>query len=243
MKKLVWLCALIVSLPVLANPLHGELKNFNLNYEQPSGQAESELLIFRDIVYQQKTSYEVELQAGSLFLITPMNTFQIDNLPAFISDVETLNVEQLDLNSSTELLGLSLKSFYSKSLEESMTINELKITCTSLQAAEDAMSEILHQCLNNTGEVSLESFYEGSKKQLSNFTMTTQNSSMSFRVSASGITVRGEGETYFEGEMVRIKITKARAGFLNVKGRLFRELQAIASESVRVNNPWIEIDL
>ena len=73
--------------------------------------------------------------------------------------------------------------------------------------------------------------------------MSTQDGIMDFKVTAAGKTVRGEGETYFDGDTVRIKITKAKYGIFNVRGLLFKELESLASEKIRINNPWIEIDL
>ncbi|MAZ48661.1 MAG: hypothetical protein CME65_08855 [Halobacteriovoraceae bacterium] len=243
MKMLVWLVALTLGGIVYASPYYGELKNFNLNYYQPSGNAQSELLIFRDINYQTSTSYEVELQAGSLFLITPISTIQLDNLPAFIADVDTLTVNNLNIISHQSGIELDLEYMSSSTNSESISIEELKISCTSLTSTQDPMDQILDQCLNNAGEVSLSRFFEGSKQQLANFTMSTENGMMDFKVTAAGKTVRGEGETYFDGNTVRIKITKAKYGIFNVRGLLFRELEELASEKIKINNPWIEIDL
>lgn len=243
MKMLVWLVALVLGGQSFASPFFGELKNFNLNYYQPSGNAQSEILIFQDINYQTSTSYEVELQAGSLFLITPMTTIQLDNLPAFVTDVDTLSVNNLNIISHQSKLELDLEYMSSSANSESISIEGLKISCTSLTSTQDPMDEILDQCLNNAGEVSLGSFFEGSKQQLANFTMSTQDGIMDFKVTAAGKTVRGEGETYFDGDTVRIKITKAKYGIFNVRGLLFKELESLASEKIRINNPWIEIDL
>lgn len=58
-------------------------------------------------------------------------------------------------------------------------------------------------------------------------------------------TVKMNGKVYYEAdqERVRVRIDRARAGFLNVLNMLFDELKAIESEKIRVEKPWITFDL
>ena len=243
MNKLVGLLCILYSLNFTAFALHGELRNFNLNYNHPSGEASTQYFVFQEINYQNPTQFLVELQAGSIFLETPESTIQIDNLPRFVADVAELQIQNANILSDQQNFSFHIEQFFSKANQSDMTIQNLNISCAKLSNVEPPLSELLNSCLNNRGEIFLGSFYEGSKKQIADFTMNSQNGIMAFKITAEGKTIRGEGETYFDQNIIRIKITKAKYGIFNVRGRLFRELEILASEKISINNPWIEIEL
>ena len=66
---------------------------------------------------------------------------------------------------------------------------------------------------------------------------------MDFEMKAQGLKIKGNGKTYYENNQIRIRIDKAKVGFINVRGRLFKELEKLESDKVQVNEPWIEFDL
>ena len=243
MKMLVGLVASFLVVQVMASDFYGELRSFNLNYQQPSGTANSEHFIFQDIAFENPTQYLVELQAGSLFLETPESTIQIDDLPNFVTDVDSLVITNLNLLSNTAAITLGVDEFHTVSRDGSMKVEALNALCANLTSSPDVLFDLLDRCLNMRGEISIDSVYEGTDKKLAHFTMETQGGRMTFRVTAEGKTVRGEGETYFVDNKIRIKITKAKYGILSVRGLLFRKLADLANDNVTVNNPWIEVNL
>ena len=82
-----------------------------------------------------------------------------------------------------------------------------------------------------------------SETTISNLKLTSQNNKMNYQIKASGYNIKGHGETYYQDGLVKIKISTAKVGFLNVRGKFFSELRKMESNTIRVNEPWIEIDL
>ncbi len=124
-----------------------------------------------------------------------------------------------------------------------MDINRLNVNCNYKSINDTFGNEVLHSCLNVKGSVSLNSYSADGKEVIGETTLTTQGNSMNFQLRAQGLKIKGEGNTYFENGKIRIKISKAKVGILNVRGRLFYELEKLSSDKISVNEPWIEIEL
>lgn len=58
-------------------------------------------------------------------------------------------------------------------------------------------------------------------------------------------TVKVEGKSYFEKDkgQIRLRIDKAKAGFLNVKNKLFEALEDSESDKITVNRPWVTLKI
>ena len=241
--KILALGLITLSFNSFAQGLTAQIKNFNINYKAPSGTANSQVFVFRDINYPNATGYSVELQGGKLFLEAPDQSIQLDGLPDFVTQVEDLEVQEVNLSTVADEIEFNLGYFVTRTTLDNMAVKNLSIKCLNQRDSGDLMQDLLDQCLNEAGEVSIEELIQTGKSQFKFFSMNTNNNQMSFGIKAAGYTIKGAGETFFENNMVKIHITKAKYGILNVKSRMFRELQALESSSIRVNNPWIEIDL
>lgn len=241
--KILALSLVALSFNSFAQGLTAQIKNFNINYSAPSGSANSEVFEFRDINYANTTEYSVELQGGKLFLEAPDQSIQLDGLPDFVTQVEDLEVQDVNLDTIAGEIFFNLGYFFTRTTLDNMAIKNLAVKCNNQRDSGDLMHDLLDQCLNEAGQISIEELIQAGKSQFKYFSMSTHNNDMSFRIKAAGYTIKGAGETFFENNTIKIHITKAKYGFLNVKSRMFRELKALETDSIRVNNPWIEIDL
>ena len=242
-----FLFILVLSFSVLAKLPIADIKNFNGNYADPTGQAQSTKFLYEDISFEENASFVVEKQAGSFFLQTPNEEIQIENIPSFVNNLEKLKWAGINLSSNSSLFNLSIDSLSGKNNERSLSVRNFSINCKSQNNYENIMSDILDSCLNVSGNLDLDSVVLNSvnKKEtkVENLNIDIRSNSVDFRVKASGFNVKGDGKVYFEEDKVRVRIDKAKAGFLNVKGILFKELDKMESQNVKVNRPWITIYL
>ncbi len=244
MRTSILACALLVmSAPAMANDFEASVTNFNLNYSSPSGQATSSSLSYDQYHYPSYTQYSVELQGGILTLETPDELIQLDNLPDVISEVDTINIAGLDLTSNQSLVALSANQLRTQSTDSSLDITRLSIDCGYKSSNDTFTNELLDSCFNNSGDISLGSYKSDGKEVVGDTEFTIRNNSMTFQMKAQGLKIKGNGKTYFQNNQVRIRVDKAKVGFLNVRGRLFKELEKLESEKVSVNEPWIEFQL
>lgn len=227
----------------MANDYLANVEGLHLNYSAPSGTASSTHFKYKEYEFLGHTEYDVELQGGTLFLETPDGPIQLDNLPASLSEVDALTINDLDLVSSSTSLSLSTQRFATQSTDSAMDISRLAIQCSYEDRDDEFMNEILHSCFNRSGNLSLGGFSSDGKEVLTDTQFTIRNNSMNFQMRAQGLKIKGNGKTYYENDQLRIRIDKAKVGFLNVRGRLFKELEKLESSTVSVHEPWIEIDL
>ncbi len=244
MRTSILTCTLVLlSTPLWANDYEASVTNFNLNYSSPSGKASSTALSYDQYNYPSYTEYAVELQGGVLTLETPDELIQLDNLPDVISDVDHLVVSNLNITSNSSKVAVSANSLKSQSTDSSLDVSRLAINCAYQSSNDTFINEVLDSCFNNKGDVTLGSYKDSGKEVVGDTTLSVRNNTMNFQMKAQGLKIKGNGKTYFENNQIRIRVDKAKVGFLNVRGRLFNELEKLESEKVSVNEPWIEIQL
>ncbi len=244
MKKTILACALLsMAMPIVANEYQATVKNFNLNYNFPSGTANSQELIYKNYQYYGATGYNVELQAGVLLLETPDDIIHLDNLPDSITEVNALTISGLNLTSNSQLVALEANRLATQSTDSSIDIRNFAIDCDYEDIDEELMQEVLHSCFNVGGNIDLGSFISNGSEVISNTEFSLNRNNMDFEMKAQGLKIKGNGKTYYENNQIRIRIDKAKVGFINVRGRLFKELEKLESDKVQVNEPWIEFSL
>lgn len=221
--------------------------NFSGSYSEPSGSGSADLFIFDDTDFGKFPTFTVEKQANSLSLQTGDDHFELESLPVFIDDLNTLSWDNIEFKSRKNKVELNMSSLAGSSHLYSVNIQKLSSECHSKKGAlsDDLFLNLLDACFNGRGLLSLESLdsinFENNKKSSINSLMIDTNSNeMNFSLQLL-VKIKGEGETYYEPGKIKIKITKARALFLNVIDKLFLELEKLESEKIIVNKPWIEI--
>lgn len=224
----------------------GEIKNFTGEYLDPHGTANSETFNFDKYQFGNNVKFAVHKQAGSLFLETPEETIEVEAIPDLILDLNTVKWDNISLASTKSNLSLNIDSLGGVSSDKYLQLDQLRINCSKSNYNSTAMDEILDSCLNKEASISLDNIQINTQKAnttISNLRLNSKNNKMSYQIKASGYNIKGHGETYFEKNLVRIKISTAKVGFLNVRGKFFSELRKMESATIRVNEPWIEIDL
>lgn len=231
------------SLSVFANDFQGELRNLNITYNQPTGSATTDYLNIDQVLYDKFTQYEVQIQAGSLFLTTPDEMIQIDQLPSSVIDVDQLLIRNMNMLSNQDLIQLGFSQLKGVDPNQNQEINNFSISCNKELAGSTFNETLLHSCLNINGRLRIGKYSKDGKEQLSSLKFDTAASKLKYEIKISGLKVKGDGRTYYQNNMVRIRIDKAKVGPINVKKKLFDELKKQRSASFRVNSPWIEIDV
>lgn len=234
---------IITTLSLFAQDFVGSIRNFNLNYSQPSGRGSSDYLSIDNIVYDQRTEYEVELQAGSLILTTPDNMIQIDELPSSIVDVDSLLISALNMTSDSSQIHLGMNKLHGATSKDNQEINNFSLHCQKQLFGSTFNETVLHSCLNISGSLRVKKYVQKGKTQFTDLKLNTTNTKMKFEIKTQGLKAKGKGRTFYQNNMIRIKIEKANVGPINVKGKLFDALKKMRSPSFRVNKPWIEIDV
>jgi len=244
MRTSILACALVVmSAPAMANDYEASVTNFNLNYNSPSGTANSAKLRYGQYNYPGHTQYKVELQAGILTLETPDDLVQLDNLPDSLSQVDALVVNDLNLLSNSSSLGLRFNHLKTRTQKSALDIQRLSVNCGYRASNDTFIHEVLDSCFNNTGRLGLGSYKDKGKEILGSTIFSIYNNRMNFQVMSQGHKIRGNGKSYYSNGMLRIRIDKAKVGIFNVRRRLFNELNKLQSDKVSVHEPWVEVQI
>lgn len=251
MKYIVLLGMMIVSFSTFSKFPLSEISDFSGNYNDPSGEASAVIFKYDDLNYS-NANFKVERQAGVIFLETPDQSYELNQLPDSIQNLENIDWTNFSLLSSGDKLRLSLDRLTGNSIvdgiKNSIDLKKLSFECLNLEISEqkDMAQELLESCLNNFGKISIESMSsikDGKQDELSNILFQVNQDALSFKLKAQGFTIKGKGEVFLKDSIIRIHITKAKSGIFNVRKKLFKELKKMENESVVVNMPWIEIYL
>lgn len=220
------------------------IKEFRGSYTSPSGIAKAQNFQFTGTDFGLNPEFSVEKQAGVFFLETPNETMQIENLPEFIMELEKVGWSGINLTTTPKSIDLNFEKITGSAPDNSLIIDKLALSCQHGMLQDELMPEILDSCLNNEGVFSLklmETTKEGKTDKIQNIWFSTKGTKMNFKLKAAGATIKGRGATFYEDNIVKIRIDKAKAGFFNVRGKLFKELKKVENENITVNLPWIEI--
>jgi hypothetical protein len=225
---------------------NSKIENFSGSYLSPSGLATASRFEY-DTYVEETPSYRIEKQGDSLFLISDLSEFQIDNLPEIIDELSSLEWSSISVESTAKEITLSIPSFSGESINKSIDISNLNLKCTARDEVGELSHLILDACLNTKGSFSFSSVSIMDKKEdkrtiLDSLNLTVIKNKLNFSIK-QGVTIKGDGDIFYEDDSVRIKIKKAKAGIINVTGRLFNELKKLESDSIKVERPWVEISL
>ncbi|OIQ19584.1 MAG: hypothetical protein BM556_03615 [Bacteriovorax sp. MedPE-SWde] len=250
----------------------GKLDNLNAKYSTPSGTGSADYVKFQEFGEYTSPKLEVENYNGLLvFNLTGENedkSFELDLSALGITDADRINLSQLYFNNSEKKIGLRMASANARAEDMSTSFNGASINCNREKVYDDVTDDLLSACLKsasvslnnlrlNTGKSEFVSIIPneygdgeilGSQISLDKLRININNHSFSGQIKGDvtkGMKVKFEGQThYFQAKrQVRIKLTKAKAGFINVKKTLFKELRKAQSDTMKVNAPYIYIQL
>lgn len=243
MKKFLWPILLVSHLSYADFPL-SQIESFNGSFVDPSGTAQAEYFSIPNYNIGENAEFAVERQAGIYILSTPYEDIILDTLPEAIYELENLKWTDLNLVSLPLEFSLDMQALDGEHKEGEVLVETLSLSCLHSGVEDEIQNELLDACFNNDmslGIKKLNIVTSDRDLSFSKFSANVQDNKLSFRIKVKGFTVKGSGESYFEPGLIRIKISKAKAGIISVKGMLFDELEGIDSDNVKVNKPWIEI--
>jgi hypothetical protein len=241
MKRLIIILSLL-SHPLLARDYRTQIEQLNLEYNLPSGVAQSDFFEFEHYSFPTPTEYNLELQGSILILETPDGPIQLDSIPSFLTDVDQIKIKSLYLNHNEAVVDLKFNQFFFSKDSSNKTIKNVKFNCPYNTPIPDFLEQLFSSCLNDRANLSLNSFDSNGNKVVSDVKVKINSNQLDFELRALGLKIKGEGKTYYQDDLIRIKIEKARVGIINVRGRLFDELEKFESDYIKVNEPWVEID-
>jgi hypothetical protein len=240
MLKLGWL---LLVFSAQASDMTGKIQHLAIDYTHPAGSASTQFLEFDQYHFPSTTSYDVDIQAGSLILQTPTETISFDNLPNIVVDVERFFLDQFNLTSDAQKVHLSLKYLKSVTPKDTIQLYQFRIDCKKELISDSYQRNLLHGCLNKSMDLRVGNYKVDGTSKLSQLKFRSINHHLNYEIKIAGVSIKGKGKTYFQQDKIRLKIDTAKVGPVNVKKKLFSELKKMQSPTVRVNSPWVEIDL
>ena len=221
----------------------GDVTRLNIFYNEPSGRATAGVFEFGEFKLPENSVFSVEKQAGVFMLETPDQHIAISGLPESITSLSSLEVENLNLSTKEEKMSFSLQRLTGSSSESKLKLREFSITCNAKRIKNDSPQQVLDACINEDGKAKIQLLKIDGETVLSSTSISINQNQLKFRIKSGGFNVKGNGKAFYQDQIIRIKVEKAKVGALNVKRRLFKKLREIESDRVTLNNPWIEIDL
>jgi hypothetical protein len=245
-KALLVTIVLSFSLNVFAVFPNASINDFQGNYQEPSGKATASTFVVADLNFGSNPQFNVERQAASIILDANGEEFVWQNPPAQLAEINSIEWNGASLNATDDHFKLELNNFQGKTAKDTIAVRSLKLECSHSGMVGQVEEELMDSCLNFQGKINLGSFSQSKQKgsSLSRLNVSIKNNRVTFSLK-SGVTIRGNGYSWYypDQKLIKVRIDRAKAGPLNVKSRLFGELNKLSSDQIKVQNPWIEIDL
>jgi hypothetical protein len=125
--------------------------------------------------------------------------------------------------------------------QSDLSVKSFATTSTQKGGASNPLFDFLEKLLSpSRGASSLD--------RIDNFKMTNRNHAFDLQVTAKVVitaTVKARGEIHYDvnQNQIRIRLDQAKAGILNIKDKIFDELEKSQSNQLRVEKPWIILTL
>lgn len=250
----------------------GKLNNLSAKYQSPSGTGKAAYINFQDFGEYRNADLEVENYNGLLiFNLRDENedkSFELDLSTFGITDADSINLNQLNFSNDAKRINLNINSANAKAEDKSTSFSGASINCHRDKVFEDITDDLLSACLKNSSlSISNLNIRSGKSEFVSIVTneydeveilgsaikldyLKLNINGHNFKGETKGdvtknVKVKFEGQTHYfqDKRQVRVKISKAKAGFISVKGTIFKELKKAQSDNLRVNEPYIYINL
>lgn len=252
MKKLLITSLMACSVSAYALFPKASVINFSGEYNEPSGSATANEWVSETLNYARPIDITIERQAGVLFLEIEDYQFEFDQLPKQVDDLDYIKWSGVSLKSDGTIFEVGLDSLEGSGVLDNKAVevglNKLNIICNNKWSPESQtiVEELLDSCINNSGYVylnntSMSKSINGQK--ITNIKVNIKNNKLSAQAKMKGVGTKISGNIYYEKNLIRVKISKAKVGLISIKSRVFKELEQIENPKLIVNNPWIEIQL
>ena len=225
------------------------LEDANGNYTDPIGEATVYNVEFGDIAMEE-LEFEVEKIGTSFFIQAFGEEIEYEEIPQALDDLEILNFTNIWAKGAADTIELGMDHLDAlmivEQISKSVDLNTLHLSCNNKESDEERtlVQELLDSCLNEYAKLTLDSgnlTTDETETKFSDINLEASGNDLTLTMQAKGMKVKGTGEVYYDGDKIRLKIIKVKAGFFNITKTIFKELEKIESDKIIVNSPWIEL--
>ena len=255
-KSIVLFTAILIGQASLANGLPIiDIQELNGRYTHPTGSATAELWEVPDRAPLRNAKFSV-FQEQDLFVFEgDAGFYELKGLPDSIVKMNSLNWKGSSFKSDSRGLNLNIDSLTGSDENGLLLIKKLNFSCNGSSSKVDARDALFDVCLRD-GQLrsTLIDLYETDRSNtrtvLENLDMSLENGKFNLNVRAKfDITanIKAYGKINYlktnSGAEIRIRLDKAKASFLTVTKKVFEAIEKEAAEGVRVERPYIIIEL
>lgn len=239
--------------------------NFSGHYDAPNGQGTATQF---DIPLQEQimkpVDIRVEAKGEGYLLTTPTGEWDWAEPSAWVKDLKTASWQDISVVVGASSQSAAIGSLSGIHEDKKIEINNFSADC-------EGSSELIESCLNGTGSVRLSKLVYQSARRSDQFNQILRALVRALDLSGRGddvvveklkldisnnkfkgevainvgisATVKFEGLVSYSKEegKTAIRLDKAKAIFLDVRGQIFDELEETQSETFIVERPWIYI--
>ncbi|MFT6069975.1 MAG: hypothetical protein ACJAT2_003492 [Bacteriovoracaceae bacterium] len=241
--------SLAIGLPLI------DIQELNGRYTHPSGSATAKywnvpksppLQNAKFTVFQEQDLFVFEGDAG---------LYELKGLPDSIVKMNSLNWKGSSFKSDASGLNLNIDSLTGSDESGLLLIKKFNFSCKGNSSRAESRDALFDVCLKSSQlKTVLYDIYQtdrsNTRTTLENLEMTIKNGKFNLNVRAKfDITanIKANGKISFSktisGAELRIRLDKAKASFLTVTKKVFEAIEKEAAEGVRVERPYIIIDL
>lgn len=262
LKKRILFTVLFWSIPAIADFEKVEMKNLNMNYNNPNGNASADIFESKGkrfinekmLVTREETQLRLSLNSGEEAILEDVSETILNANPAILSKLNfTSSKDRVDFNmkgaqfvadgSSSSMTGLIFRCIKNSNYDQEW--EKYLDACTTESLLN--LSKLKISNSNNYAQV-IKSFVSNNKASdttVTDLRLMVKKRALTFSANI-GVKVTGTGAILYkkdgEKNLVQIRIDKVKAGFFNVTNRFFSTLSGVQSTNVRVQKPYIFIE-
>lgn len=245
-----------------------KVSGFQGQYFQDKGQANARQWQWPSHQSNGAIEFEVFKENTQLRFVAGSDEILWEEVPEFILDLKKMTWSESSLISGGQKVQAAVQSFKGEHPQNNVSLQNLAMGCE--QKNKDLATDAIRACLNK-GELKFSLFETSAGSPLGamiySFTNTEEERALGsnikledldFRINKGSFTLgvkadleirlslKANGHISYQasspnsGELT-IRLDKVKAGFLNVTGKVFDELDKINSPQVRVSRPFIYI--
>jgi hypothetical protein len=256
-----------IALALCSGIAHAEtqinVKNFNFSYQNPQGEGKATSFSRSLTTASESVSVAVEKFNNDFHIQVTggeEHEFIFKNAPSFLTDAETMNLSELNLDLN-EQLNLRVSSARFDSRSDSLKLDGLALSCQKLGIAENVMDQLISGCIQKM------TFKSSKFSSQDTDALISSVLSESLATNLAGIGVNsvdlstnngkfdlsGEVKAQISGKVkshgnlsydaasgkLTIKISEVKFGFLNITNKVFDELKKQESDKLTVKAPYV----
>lgn len=261
MKKIIMLSMIVGHFTYAALPL-GNFQNLNANYISPKGSATASNLNLDGFGSFRNPEMEVVNEDGLLKFQFEDNEFSVDLSLFAIRDADFVRVQGMSLENSKKEINLDFYEVEGSAVENEVAVLDADVSCRRVSTYTDYADDLLKSCLGNAKiEVTRFNYLSYTQNfsaligelvskniELNNINVVIRNNYLQGNLSSNltfGVPVSFTGRTNYDSKdkVISLRLDTAKAGFFDIRDKLFLELKRMAPEGVRIHQPYISITL